>query len=157
MPGALTFLGINDFYPRTVLAFGYCRCLRLCVSVCVCVCVCACVCQSVCQSLTCPDNSRPKVQNNLGKDPIVLWSDRPWPSRSNLRLKSKLTQFWACPHHNSSPIQTRITKFGPDVQYTLVNIPVIVEGDWPWPTRSNFNLQSQNFQSHHYLKYITTI
>ena len=25
----------NDFYPRPVLAFGYCRCLRVCVCVCV--------------------------------------------------------------------------------------------------------------------------
>ena len=29
------------FYPRPVLAFGYCRCLRVCV------CVCACVCPSI--------------------------------------------------------------------------------------------------------------
>ena len=28
---------LDLFYPRLVLAFGYCRCLRLCVSVCVCV------------------------------------------------------------------------------------------------------------------------
>ena len=38
------FLSAN-FYPRPVMAFGYCRCLRL--SVCVCVCVCMCVCVSV--------------------------------------------------------------------------------------------------------------
>ena len=28
------------YYPRPVMAFGYCRCLRLSVCVCVCVCVC---------------------------------------------------------------------------------------------------------------------
>ena len=61
------------FYPRPVLAFGYCRCLRLCV----------CVCLSVCQSLACPrDNSGPdqariakfgpKMQKTLVKVPIVL-------------------------------------------------------------------------------------
>ena len=33
----------THFYPRPVLAFGYCRCLRLCV----------CVCLSVCLSITC--------------------------------------------------------------------------------------------------------
>ena len=33
----------QDFYPRPVLAFGYCRCLRLCVCVCVCLSVCLCV------------------------------------------------------------------------------------------------------------------
>ena len=75
---------IHIFFPRPVLAYGYCRCLRL--SVCV----------SVRQSLACPrDNSGPvqaritkfgpKIQNSLIKVPIVLWSDRPWPSRSNLR------------------------------------------------------------------------
>ena len=99
-------------------------------------CVCVCVCQSVRQSLVCPrDNSRPvqpriakfgpKVQNNLVKVAIVLWSNRPWPSRSNIRSKSKFTPFWACTHHNTSPIQTRITKFGPEVQNTLVKIPTV--------------------------------
>ena len=29
----------THFYPRPVLAFGYCRCLRVCVCICVCVCV----------------------------------------------------------------------------------------------------------------------
>ena len=47
---------------------------------------------------------------------------------SNLRSKSKLTPFWAYPHHNSSPIQVRITTFGPEVQNTLVKIPVILGG-----------------------------
>ena len=115
-------------YPRPVLAFGYCRCLRLCV----------CVRQSVCQSLACPrDNSGPvqarntkfrsHVQNNLVKVPIVLWSNWPWPSRSDIGSKLKFTPFWACPHHNSSPIQARITKFGPEVQNTLVEIPIVLE------------------------------
>ena len=111
------------FYPRPVLAFGYCHCLRLCV----------CLCQSVCQSLAClRDNSGPvqawiikfgpKVQNNLVRIPIVLWGDWPWPSRSNIRSESKFTPFWACPHYNSSPIQARITKFGPEVENTSVRI-----------------------------------
>ena len=71
--------GSCGFYPRPVLAFGYCRCLRLCV----CVCVCVSVCLSVCQSLACPgDNSGPvqaritkfgpKMQKTLVKVPIVL-------------------------------------------------------------------------------------
>ena len=55
------------FYPRPVLAFGYCHRLRLwvCVSVCVC-------------------------------------------------------QSRACPHDNSSLVQARFTKFGPEMQNTLV-------------------------------------
>ena len=80
---------LNCYYPRPVLAFGYCRCLRLCVR------------QSVCQSLACPrDNSGPveaiitkfgpKVQNTLVKASIVLGANRLWPSRSNSTLKVKI-------------------------------------------------------------------
>ena len=90
-------------------------------------CVCVCVCLSVCVSITCcpRDNSGPvqaritkygpKMQKTLVKVPIVLWTDRPWPSRSNLTWKSKFTPFWACTHHNSPPSQARITKFGPGI------------------------------------------
>ena len=64
-----------SFYPRPVLAFGYCRCLRLCV--------CVSVCLSVCQSLVCPCNNLgpvqariakfgPKMQKTLVKVPIVF-------------------------------------------------------------------------------------
>ena len=112
------------------------------------VCVCVSVCLSVCQSLACPhDNSGhvqaritkfgPKMQKTLVKVPIVLWTDWPRPSRSKLTWKSKFTTFWACPHHNSTPIQAKITKFGPEVQNTLVKIPIILRGNWPWPPRSN--------------------
>ena len=69
------------------------------------------VCLSVCQSLACPrDNSGPvqtritkfgpKMEMTLVKVPIVLWTDRPWPSMSNLTWMSKFTPFWAFPHHN---------------------------------------------------------
>ena len=92
------------FYPRPALAFGYCRCLGLCV------------CQSACQSLAYQqDNSGPvqaritkfgtKVQCNWVEVPIVLCSDRPWPSRSNLTLKPKFTPFWACPAITHNPFK----------------------------------------------------
>ena len=127
----------HTFYPRPVLAFGYCRCLRL--SVCVC----------VRQPQACPHHNSSRVQarttkfeqkmhNNLVKVPIVLGGDWPWPSRSNLTSNSEFTPFWACPHHNSLPIQARITKFGPEVQNSLINIPYVLGGNWPWPSRSNF-------------------
>ena len=79
----------------------------------------------------------PKMQNTLVKVPIVFGGNQPWPSRSNLRSKSKFTPFWACPHHNSSPIQARITKFGPEVQNTKIKIPIVLGGNWPWPSWSN--------------------
>ena len=126
----------THFYPRPVFAFGYCRCLRLCV------------CVSVCQSLACPrDNSGPvqariakfgpKMQKTLVKVPIVLRGNWPWPSRSNLTSKSEFTQFWTCPDHNSLPIQARITKFGPEVENSLVKVPIVLGGNWPRPSRSN--------------------
>ena len=87
----------------------------------------------------------PKMQNTLVKVPIVLGGNQQ-PSRSNLRSKSKFTPFWACPHHNSSPIQARITKFGPEVQNTSVKIPIGLGCNWPRPSRSNL-----------IWKYITTI
>ena len=78
----------KSFLPEA--SFGL-RVLSLPASVCVCVSVCL----SVCQSLACPDdNSRPvqarivkfgpKMQKTLVKVPIVLGSNWPWPSRSNL-------------------------------------------------------------------------
>ena len=142
-----------NFYPRPVLAFGYCRCLRLCV----------CVCLSVCQSFACPRDNLgpiqaritkfgPKMQKTLVKVPIVLWTDRPWPSRSNLTWKSKFTPFWASSHHNSPPIHSGITKFGPEVQNTLVKIPSVLAGNWPWPSRSNMNLKKVKFSGFTLLK-----
>ena len=134
------------FYPRPVLAFGYCRCLPLCV------------CQSVCQSLAClRDNSRPvqaritkfetQVWKTLVKIPIVLGGDWPSPSRSNLPSKSKFTPFWACPSNNSSPVQARTTKFGPEVQNTSVKIPVVLGVDWAWHVKLNLFSKSCLFAS----------
>ena len=39
--------------------------------------------------------------------------------QGQILLKSKFTPFWACLHHNSLPIQARITKLGQDVQNSL--------------------------------------
>ena len=118
------------------------------VVACVCVCVCLSVCLSVCQSLACPrDNSgpvqariakfEPKMQKTLVKVPIVLGGNRPWTSRSNLTSKSEFTSFWACPDHKSLHIEARITKFGPEVENSLVKVPIVLDGNWPRPSRSN--------------------
>ena len=119
------------------------------------------------QSIACPcDNSRPahtritkfgsKMKNTLVKMPMVLGGNRPWPSRSNLILKSNFIPFWACLHHNSSPIQARITKFGPKVQNASVKIPIIW-GQLNLTFKVKFDLKCQIFWLHHYWKYITTI
>ena len=109
----------------------------------------ACVCLCVYQSLACPRDKLgpvqaritkfgPNMQKTLVKVPIVLGGN--WPSRSNFTWKSEFTPFWVCPHHNSLPIQARITKFGPEVQNSLVKIPIALGGNWPWPSRSNLTL-----------------
>ena len=132
-----------------------------------CVYLCVQMCPSVCQSLACPrDNSGPvqaritkfgpKMQNTLIKVPIVLWSDRLWPPRSNLTWKSKFTPFWACPHHNSSPIQAMITKFWPQVQNNLIKISYCFAGQLTLTFKVKFDLKSQIFSFHHYWKYIPT-
>ena len=128
---------LTHFYPRPVLAFGYCRCLRLCV--------CPCVCQSVCQSW--PVQARitkfgPKMQKTMVKVPIVLRDNWPWPSRSNLTWKWEVTPFWASPYHNSLTIQARTTKFGPEVQNSLVKIPIVLGVDWA--SHVKFNLFSKS-------------
>ena len=123
------------FYPRPVLAYGYCHRLRLCV------------CSCVCQSLACPrDNSGPaqariakfgpKMQKTLVKVPIVLESNWHWPSRSNLTSKTEFTPFWACPDHYSPPILVRISKFGQQMHFSTLKIPVNSELNWPWTSPS---------------------
>ena len=107
----------------------------------------ACVCVCVYQSLAClHDNSSPvqgritkfgpEKQNTLVKIPIVLRGNWPWPSRSNLTSKSKLTPFWACPNHYSPPILVRISKFGQQMHFSTVKISVNLGLDWLWTSPS---------------------
>ena len=51
-----------------------------------------------------------------------------------------------CPCDNSSPVQARITKFGAQMQNTLVKVPIVLWGDRPWSSRSNLTWKS-NFTS----------
>ena len=129
------YINVLGFYPRPVLAFGYCHRLR------------PCVCPCVCQSLACPcDNSGPvqariakfgpKMQKTLVKVPIVLGGNWPWPSGSNLTSKSEFTPFWACPDHYSPPILVRISKFGQQMHFCTFKIPVNSGLDWPWTSPS---------------------
>ena len=48
-----TIFTLRFNYPRPVMAFGYCRCLRLSVCVCVCVCVCVSVNHQFVRTITC--------------------------------------------------------------------------------------------------------
>ena len=44
--------------------------------------------------------------------------------------------------HNSSPVQARITIYGPLVQNTLVKIPMALRCDWRCPSRWNLTSKS---------------
>ena len=39
-------------------------------------------------------------------------------------------QLLACPHHNSGPVQARITKFGTKVQNNLIKVPIVLWSNW---------------------------
>ena len=43
-----------------------------------------------------------------------------------------------CPDDNLSPAQATITKIGPEVQNTLVKIPIVFGVHWHWSSRSNW-------------------
>ena len=106
------------------------------VVACVCLCVCVSVCVCVRQTRACLRHKArttkfgQKVQNNLVKLPIVLGGDWPWLSRSNLTWKAKFTPLWACPRHNSPSIQTRNTKFELKMQANLLEVHIVLGGDW---------------------------
>ena len=65
----------------------------------------------------------PEIHLSTVKKPIVLGVDWPWSSMSNLTCKSKFIPFWACPYNNCSPVQSTITKFGPEMHLNTFKIP----------------------------------
>ena len=68
---------------------------------------------------------------------LLFWGGNwPWPSRSNLTSKSEFTPFWACPDHYSPPIPVRISKFGQQMHFSTVKIPVNAGLDGPWTSPS---------------------
>ena len=121
------------------------------VVACVCVCLSVCVNQLLVRAITrdpfklgSPNLDR-RCKKTLVKVPIVLGGNWPWPSRSNLTSNTEFTPFWACPDHNSLPIQARITKFGPEVENSLVKVPIVLGGNWPRPFKVKFDLNSGIF------------
>ena len=49
----------------------------------------------------------------------------------------------ACPRHKSPRVQARTTKFGQKVQNNLVKVPIVLGGDWPWPSRWNLTWKAK--------------
>ena len=58
------------------------------------------------------------------------WSTLSFKVKFN--LKSNITPFWACPHHHSSTVQARITRFGPRMHLRTVKVPIDFGLDWLW-------------------------
>ena len=141
----------NDciFYPRPVLAFGYCRCLRL----------------SVCPSVRVCGNHL--LVRTITHHPFKLGSPnldhrckRPWlrsllflgvidlDLQGQIQLQSQnLPHFELVCAITSSPVQARATKFGPEVLNTLVKIPVVLGVDWAWHVKFNLFSKSCLFAS----------
>ena len=68
----------------------------------------------------------PKVWKTFPMISDVLWGiDLELQGQIKLKTIFKLTPFWACPYHNSSPVQARITKFGPEWHNSAVKTPVV--------------------------------
>ena len=116
------------FYPRPVLAFGYCRCLRLSVSPSVTKFICA---------IT-------HYPLKLGSPNLDQRCKRPWlrslcfvgrltlTFKVKLNSKVKIYPIWACPCHNSQSIEVIISKFGTEMHLNTVQIPINFWLDWNW-------------------------
>ena len=130
--GIIFLTELTSFYPRPVLAFGYCRCL--CLSVCVRPCVNHKLIRTITHhpfQLGSPNLDQRCKRPSL-RSLLFFWDDWSWPSRSYLTSKSKFTLFWACPCHNSQPIEVTISKFGTKMHLSTVQIPTNFGLDWDW-------------------------
>ena len=114
---------VPSFLPEA--SFGL-RVLSLPASVCLCVRVSVCVCVNHGLVRTITHHSFKLESPNLEQR-----CKRP-RLRSLLFFfwKSNFTPFWACPPHNSSAVQARITKFGPKMHLSIVKIPINLGQDW---------------------------
>ena len=134
------------FYPRPV--FRYCRCLRLSVFVCVGPRLNHELVRAITHHLL--KLGSPNLDHRCKRPWLrslsffflflfLLWGGGgggggviDWPSRSNLTSKSQFTPFWACPCHNSPPIEVTISKFGTKMHLSTVQIPTNFGLDLKW-------------------------
>ena len=136
------FLDNGVFFSFPFFTRGQCWPSGIVVAcVCLCVLVCVCINYLLVRAIT-------RGLFKLGSPNLDLRCKRPW-LRSLLFLtsKSKLTPFWACPRNNVTPVQARTTKFGPDVENTLVKIPIVLEVDWAWHVKLSLCSKSCIFAS----------
>ena len=131
---------VNNCYPRPVLAFGYCRCLR--------VCMCVYVCVSVNHELVRAIIHQPF---KLGSPNLDQRCRRPWlrsllfcgviddDLQGPIELEIKIYPIlglWVCPGDKSIPNKVRLSKFGPKMHLSTVKVPFDFGIDWSWSSVS---------------------
>ena len=134
-----TYFVVNMFdtklfshYPRPVLAFGYCRCLRLCV----------CVCLSVCQSLACPcDNSGPVQATRY----LMSWHgiskhQYTWEFRRNCREDYGIVT-WRTIYSNAKWYSFRSILLGRPVYFLWMVLLVCLQSDSASPSDERWHSQ----------------
>ena len=130
-------LSVTPFYPRPVLASGI-------VVACVCVCQCTRKTFMIHQTFVWWALYTLYIVSNLSHRTFgpSQWKCLMCPMIF-MNTGVCVCQSLACPHDKLSPVQARITKFDPEKQNTLVKIPFVLGGNWPWPSRSNLTSNSK--------------
>ena len=142
------------FYPRPVLAFGYCRCLRVCV------CVRVSVSHEFIRAIThqpfklgSPNLDQRCKRPSLRALLFCGMIDRDLQGQIELQ-KSKFTPFWACACHNTPPIEVTISKFGTKCISALFRslpisglIEIDLQFNFLFQTRPNWAFYAQHWHS----------
>ena len=133
----MLYLFLIHYYPRTALAFGYYRCLRLSVR--------PSVRQSVRPSITKFVRAITHYPFKLGSPNLKHRGNRPWlrsllfwgwltlTFKVKFNFKVKIypsLSLWVCPHHKSPRIVVRISKFGPKMHLSTVKVRINFGIDW---------------------------
>ena len=67
---------------------------------------------------------------------LLFWGRLTLTFKVKFNFKLKIDPILVCPTHYSPPIQCRISKFGPQMHFTTVKIPINSGLDWPWTSLS---------------------
>ena len=140
------------------MAFGYCRCLRLCV----CVYVCVSVNHQFVRTTTChPLKLQSPNLDHKCKTPSLrycFWGSLTLTFKVKFNLKVKIYPIlglWVCPGDKSIPNEMRPSKFRPKMHLSTVKVPIDFGIDWSWSWFSFLTsnlLYSTKFRVSYYLR-----
>ena len=121
----------STFLPEA--SFGL-RVLSLPVSVCVCVCINHLIVRTITGHLFMLGSPN-LVQRS--KTPwlrfLLFWGQMTLTFKVKFNFKLKIDPILSLPNHRSPPILVRISKFGQQMHFRTVKIPVNLGLEWPWP------------------------